>query len=676
MLQTRSWSKLILMGGVLMALGVMGGGVRVARADGPLAQPAHINAGDLIVDLGMACGSEECQGNPSDRWDILTPGGAYKGTLGLNGKDSEGLGLAFEDSGRILLNDGYDVSRFGHSGGDGELVASPFGETSGYALAYALDVPENIYVAVEVASEVSIWRFPRDGAGYDSPDEVAVDPLDEPDGYHMSAIGLFGCTLYDICTQSQLADYPVAPTVRPRELRVLLDGSLISAEGGTVKRIKTDGTVEEYGETETGCLWSADAYNNVLYILDVCASRIDAFDLSTGNSIGLVKQYSTAEIAARGSYPVALRVYNHVAPPKPVIFVHGIQQEAFGAGFSTILGDSEIAPSVEHFIYYQDAAPEHCGQPMLLATDPPYPIPVMPSYDGVSLPGQFCDSESDFKQNVLLLHRDVQAAYEASGGQKVIVFGYSMGGPIIRGFLSYSMSLPGDQVAATMVDSVILVAGAMDGSAVSQCKSGGECPPGVNAAALITAQGLGFAEDDEINGSRPAIQELAPRSQWYEWANPVELPAIGYYEAHAEMREVRVQVRAGRSSVEKVIWYAGDGILAPGTSDPFDLPRLGGAKFSRPNTAEQWSWAFCAGNEGKELGELILDGSYTNLKIAAVKRITQSDCFHRNIPKKLEAPKLKVPDCRTQTPVELGEQLRQIIKGKLGKNGYSCPLHF
>jgi pimeloyl-ACP methyl ester carboxylesterase len=300
----------------------------------------------------------------------------------------------------------------------------------------------------------------------------------------------------------------------------------------------------------------------------------------------------------------------------------------------------------------------------------------MPSYDGVSLPGQFCDSESDFKQNVLLLHRDVQAAYEASGGQSVILMGYSMGGAIIRGLLSYSMSLPSDPVAATMIDSVILVAGAVDGSSGAQCKLEGKCPPGVNAAALIIAQGLGFVEYDQVNGSRPAIQELLPRGQWYQWANPVALPAIGYYETHAEMHAVSIQTRLGRSSLEKVIWEAGGGVLAPGTSDPFDLPRLGGAKFSRPNTTEQWSWAFCAGPEGKVLGELTsYDGSYTNLKIRAATQISQSDCFHTHIPNKLDAPSLKVLDCRTMAPVTLGEQLRQIIKGKLGKNGYSCPLH-
>ncbi len=690
MLHTRSWSKLILMGGVLMALGVIGG-ARVARADGPLAQPAHMNAGDLIVDLGTWCGSEECQGNPSDGWDILTPGGAYKGTLRLNGKDSEGLGLAFEDSGRILLNDGYDVWRFGHSGGDGELVASPNGETSGYALAFALDVPENIYAAIEIAGELSIWRFPRAGAGYDSPEEVAVDPLDESNDYHMSMVGLFGCTLvyggkdqvkrYDICTHSQLADYPVAPTVRPNELRVLLDGSLISAEGSTVKRIKLDGTVEEYGDPEIGCFSSADAYNNLLYILDVCASRIDAFDLSTGNPIGLVKQYTEAEVAARGSYPVALRVYNHVAPPKPVIFVHGLNQDASRTDneFPSILRDSPLSPNVTYFHYYQDRADAGLGCGANLPAIPPDAgIPIDTASEG-AFP---CDSQSDIGLNVLALDEAVKPAYEQTGGQKVILVGYSMGAAIIRGFLDYSTAANGgggDGVAGFMVDSVMFIAGAHDGSwALLPFNAGSALGSSVGLEPFVDSWIGQVTADFHVDFARPPGTELSPFSSWYGWANSPDRPLpgnVGYYNAYGNI-DLKGEGCIWRPFFSSIchdfhLLDLGDGALLPGDGNPYVSDSRGGARFSRPNTTEQWEWNY--------YDELIIHPRRfaAHPKLEGQKLVTAllaRPGLHFNV--RTQSHNAFVFDCLSQTNViRLDDQFLHIIAGKVGLEAYRCPTH-
>jgi hypothetical protein len=690
MLQAKSWSKLILMGGVLMALGVIGGGARVARADGPLAQPAHMNAGDLLVDLGTLCGSEACEGNPSDGWDILTSAGAYKGTLRLGGKDNEGLGLAFENSGRILLNDEYDVSRFGHSGGNGELVASPFGETSGYARAFALDVPENIYAAVVVGGEVSIWRFPRNGTGYDSAAEVAVDPLAEPDDYHMSVVGLFGCTLayggkdqvkrYDICTHSQLADYPVAPTVRPRELHVLLDGSLISAEGGTVKRIKVDGTVEEYGDTETGCLWSADASNNLLYILDVCASRIDAFDLSTGNPIGLVKQYTEAEIAARGSYPVALRVYNHVAPPKPVIFVHGLNQDASRTDneFPSVLRDSALSPNARYFHYYQDRADAGACGANLPAVPPDAGIPIDAGSEGTSQ----CDSQSDIGLNALALDEFVAQQYAQSGGQKVVLVGYSMGASIIRGFLDYSTGAnagAGDGVAGAMVDSVMFIAGAHDGSwALLPFNAGSALGSAIGLESFVDDWIGQVTADFHVDFARPPGTELSPFSSWYAWANSPDrpLPAdIGYYNAYGNI-DVKGEGCVWRPFFGSIchdfhLLDLGDGALLPGDSDPYVSDWRGGARFERPNTTEQWEWNY--------YDELIIHPRrFATHPVREGQKLVTTllarPGLHFNI--RTQSHNAFVFDCVSQTNVvRLDDQLLHIIQSKVGLEAYQCPTH-
>lgn len=59
----------------------------------------------------------------------------------------------------------------------------------------------------------------------------------------------------------------------------------------------------------------------------------------------------------------------------------------------------------------------------------------------------------------------------------------------------------------------------------------------------------------------------------------------------------------------------------------------------------------------------------------AALKVKNSDCFHVNIPDRLEADDLQVTDCLEDEPVTLGYQLRQILKAKVGKGTYQCPLH-
>jgi hypothetical protein len=662
---------------------------RTARADAPpLAQSSHINAGDLIVDFGMSCGSEECFGQESDGFDILTPAGEYKGTLRLDGYTSSPAQLAFENSGKIIASDGNEVDRFGHSGGPRTRVILPDEENFPFLTSFALDGPENLYASVSVGGNDVIWRYERFGVAYGSPEAVPVETLGE--GYAIQFVGLFGCTLtygrwaqfkrYDICTNEQLADYPQA-ALQFRELpvRVLLDGSVLTVDGGLPRRYETDGTVTEYGSGET-CIVSADAYNNVLYVVDQCSESIESYVLSTGAFLATVKHYDSGELEARDAYPVSVRVYDRVAPPKPVIFVHGLQQRRGDAGFGPILADADVAPSVTEFGYFQDAdAATTCPvRPRLSAQSPAPPAAPLPITDTTSAQGYPCDSESDFGLNVLLLYQDVQMAYYGSGEQRVVLLGYSMGGALIRGPLSYSASLGEDPVASTMIDSVFVVAGAMDGSAGAQCKLQGKCPPGAPKWLIDFAQRY-FVDGDGIDTARPAVHELLPRSDWYKWANSFTLPNIGYYEAHAEMRVVRVRNRLFFGVDKDTVWDAGDGIVPPGTSDPFDTPPFGGARFSRPATAEQWSWAFCSGSNGEFLGSYTdWDGAYSELSIAANLAVTNSDCFHTNIKDKTESDALKIVDCVSQDPdhpVTLAAQVLSVLKGKLGKQVYACPLH-
>jgi pimeloyl-ACP methyl ester carboxylesterase len=461
---------------------------------------------------------------------------------------------------------------------------------------------------------------------------------------------------------------------------VIADGSVLLAEGNLIRRLTPAGGTGALtfgaGLSPDNCWSSADALDNVVYALDACLGKIYTFNLQTGNLIGFHRQWTQAELNAKNAYPSRIHIFRFGNPePKPIIYVHGLQQPQNAGGFNSVLDDPLIAPHVQRFGYFQDALVESCAaQPRLSSQLLPPSLP-MPILDGTTSPGQpYCDSESDISLNVLLLHRDIQSAYWLSGGQKVILIGFSMGAAVIRGVLTYS-AYNGDNVAQSMVDSVIFVAGALDGSESAKCELFGQCPPGTTKLLIDLASPI---KSSGIDTSRPAITQLLPQSPWYQWANPGPLPEIGYYEAHANLKveEARLKRRwvdlpwgpdvpivQGHSTT---IWKAGDGVLAPGSyENPWDTPPEGGASFSRPNTQEQWTWVFCSDDLRADLR------SRTGATIA----VLNSPCFHSNIPWNLDDPKFKVTDCKLGGQITLAAQLRKILWGKIGQAVYSCPMH-
>lgn len=571
-----------------------------ARADGPpLAQPSHINVGDLIVDFGMSCGSEECFGQDSDSFDILNPAGEYKGTLHLDGYTSSPAQLAFENSGKIVASDGNEVDRYGHSGGPRTRVILPDEENFPFLTSFALDGPENLYASVSVGGNDLTWRYERFGVAYGSPEEVSVDAMDE--GNPLQFVGLFGCTLtyggwaqfkrYDICTEEQLADYPQAASqFREQPVRVLLDGSVLTVDGGLARRYETDGTVTEYGSGET-CIVSTDAYNNILYAVDQCSKSIESYVLSSGTFLTTVKQYDSGELEARDAYPISIRVYGRVAPPKPVIFVHGITTDVTAGNFNALFSDGTISASLTRFSYFQDTNSSQCSnreRPTLLPAASGVSIASV-LLDSISSPGTHCDSQSDLAVNSALLHQDIQQAYCGSGGQSVVLVGFSMGGAVIRGALSYSESLQ-DGVDSTMVDSVFFFESAHDGSYWATCLTAGRCPGEIPKALIDLINGSPWGP--QISTSRPAVQQMTPGSAWYQWANSHTLPAIGYYNFYGDIRYTEETSWGGFHRRTKFWFGIGDLVFYPGpSSDPYDFPSGGAARFSRPNTTEQWEWA-------------------------------------------------------------------------------------
>ncbi len=691
----RLWAYLIVMVATAVALGSAGQGQRAAALEGLLGQPAHINAGDLLIDLGMACGSEECFGNDSDGFDILAPGdGGYKGTLRLSGSASSGVEhLAFEDSGRIIASTGADVGRYGHSGGPRTTIIPEDTEDYPFLVSYDLDVPENIYAAVSVGGEQKVWFYERFGVAYGSPVEVPVATLDE--GLGLEIVGLFGCTLtyggsgqlkrYDICLASQLSDYPVAPGANQTILRVLDDGSVLTADGGQAHRIELNGTVTDYGDANT-CYVSADAYDGILYAVDTCAYRVDALDLDAAAFDHLVVTYDEADLTVRDAYPIGVRVYNRVAPPKPVIFVHGITTNFRVGNFDAIFNGMAIT----RFAYFQDADAAACGtrqRPTLLPATTGASLSTVVR-DSTSGPGAHCDSQSDLAVNSALLHQDIQELYYSSGGQRTILVGFSMGGAIIRGALSYSESLQ-DGIGGTMVDSVFFFESAHDGSYWATCLTAGRCPGELPATFIDLINGSPWGP--QISTSRPAVHQLTPGSPWYQWANSHLLPDIGYYNFYGDIRYTEETSWAGFHRRTKVWFGIGDLVFYPGpNSDPYDSPVGGAARFSRPDTTEQWEWAFKRAVLAKVDDRIaaglspgaVDDANKSAMTFAAAVTLGLPE-LHTNLPSHLgdSGPEgsyaaLNIVQCGTQaTLVSPAEQARLLIISKLGGEPFRCPGH-
>jgi hypothetical protein len=654
----------------------------------------------MLIQFGQFC-MEGCEGQPTDSLDVLSPDAALRGKLQLAGILDPGA-LAFDSAGYIYeagFPDGGqgNVHRYPHSGGAGAafLQLDPGVELAPTAMMFS--AAGTLYAAgrryTPADSAMGVFRYTSTGQPSPLGEQVPAAPIDDASGYGILGIGLSGCTLayggpdqikrYDTCTDQQLDDFPTPPGSNARGLRGYADGTFISVEGTEVKHILPDGTVQSFPD-ENGCAMSADAYAGYLYVLDACLHRIERFDLATGQSLGVWKEYSEEEIAARGAYPVRIQVYDRTAPPKPILYVHGVTTGFEAPSFDSLFQDSAIASSVIRFDYFQDLGPVHPCLRALPTVESSTEMPV----DLASANQTVCDSQSDIGINAVALRDFVREQFAASGGQRVILVGFSMGASIIRGFLGYSTAL-GDGTATDMVDSVIFIEGAHDGSyllvtpnTISGAASILGSIPGVQQFVedWVTDQAARFNFDFQ----RPAATELNPASSWYAWANSPNRPLpgnIGYYNAYGAI-DLKARVCAwdwfGISWChEPHVLDIGDGLLLPGTDDPYDGPtplhpeRLwGGARFSRPTTAEQWEWPLY---HKFVIHPLNLSKDPKGEAQRLVAAIGAAPELHMNISS--QSASTYVFDCTTGATTGLNQQLLKILKGKIGQEAYACPLH-
>lgn len=343
-------------------------------------------------------------------------------------------------------------------------------------------------------------------------------------------------------------------------------------------------------------------------------------------------------------------------PDLPVMFVHGINGDFRQPGFPAVLPaiESQTQSSVDVFPYYQDRGSLVGGictsEPLISPTGPNGGMPV-----NLESAGDICDSQGDLALNVTRLHHDIQILYFESGKRPVVLMGNSEGAAIIRGFLAYSAELQ-DNVATTMVDSVVFLQGAQAGSKPARDGLDGRQPERLIGE---WAGGIDF--------QRPAVEDLASESDWYYWVNPPgnHVPDLPYFNVYGDMEIAQITCFLFWCN-EDSLSQLGDGLIYPGVDDPHAVPTEGGARFL-PNAAlevQQWQWQLHK--------KFLFDpaaaqglGFLTAIELAALDPI-----FHGNFGNSLD--EISTSDCADETQLTLDVALLRVTVGRVTETPYLC----
>ncbi len=348
---------------------------------------------------------------------------------------------------------------------------------------------------------------------------------------------------------------------------------------------------------------------------------------------------------------------------KRIIFVHGINGNSTDNSFNKILVPlQQLFPgSVTKFTYYQDrgSIDPASGQCRSIAAELPAAGVAIP-YDPSSIDQGLCDSQSALGLNAVALDSYVRAQYTEGGNQPVVLIANSMGAAIVRGFLAYSAEA-GDGVATTMVDSVVYLQGAQDGSLWLGIDGLGQLAPIQDV--LEPFAGDAFPADL----SRPAATDVEPVSPWYLWTNtlPGHLPPVPSFNLFGDLRVVVQTELPFVRPVSADLAGVGDVALMPGTDDPRDTPSEGGARFlDGPAGSQNWQWPLP--------GQLTWD-PFSDPFFGAGgfgQEISSSPVFHGNFGAQMD--RITVPDCRTGLPTTVTDQLIRIVSERMSAERANC----
>jgi hypothetical protein len=259
---------------VLLALGLIPG-IPPARAD-----HGTFAAGDVFVGIG------------SSQVQWRHPDGTLNQVMGTAASSPQTTGMALGPNGTScggkLHVTGFTsnaISRFNTDGTPDGVFASDF---NSHPESIVFDAAGNAYVGQESGSR-DILKLNCNGGLLGSFDAA-------PDGKKgTDRIDLAGnqCTMYytsqakrikrfDVCSSTQLSDLTTAlPGKAARELRILLDGTVLVADTEAIHRVSTSGAiVETYDATGVNC-WTALALADAHSFWAGCGSSIHRFELGT-----------------------------------------------------------------------------------------------------------------------------------------------------------------------------------------------------------------------------------------------------------------------------------------------------------------------------------------------------------------------------------------------------------
>lgn len=343
----------------------------------------------------------------------------------------------------------------------------------------------------------------------------------------------------------------------------------------------------------------------------------------------------------------------------PVLFVHGVSESADDNVFTSLFArvkNSAPGVSISSFEFYQDKAGSD-GAGGCRTADPGQQKVVLPSnmygmpYDGSQNSQTFCDSVGDIGQSAIRLENEIRRLYQSSG-KKVILVGYSMGGETIRTFLAYSMTA-NDEVAATMVDSVVTMHGVQQGSWVAA------------AAPYLQSHKLDWVLNKipAPDPKRPATKQFDPNAAFLKWvhANSGNLPQVPYYNTWGDERIQPVHcflVWCYHGPDESI----GDVVLMPGTDRPTQDQSDGGERFApRGYTSQSWQW--------NELKRIEWFPDLDQFQITALTEAIKAPQQHSNITGRQS--EISVVDCQTGQSVSVDDELARVISARATGTTYA-----
>lgn len=291
----------------------------------------------------------------------------------------------------------------------------------------------------------------------------------------------------------------------------------------------------------------------------------------------------------------------HATVNQPIIFVHGLHQNAHNMGkreFIPIYTALQVFSPLQTFYYVDDRAYAD-GTDSSTACPPRYAP---------------CNSESSVLDNAIRLAGMITQLSQQTQ-QKVTLIGYSMGAAIIRTVLAGCQQNMTCQAnlgpkIAVLVNNVFFIDGVQQGSWMARVIQSTSVTAAVSLLQKIKLPITKALQGFNLKGA--AEKDLAPRSINVVSHNSMIPPNhIRYFNFYGNISlSLNSNLLIWPIKVANV--DIGDGALLPGTDNPQDTPFWGGARF-------------CEGCNGQNVSSIDANTSYRQWPLTATKSLTLED---------------------------------------------------